>query len=174
MARYEFTDITEQEKDWLFTDSRKDAERGAIGHLRADFGHGDEFYSTWWPHQDALKKPEFVTELDMVINSLREKGQPLHNLETMRRFCYPCGAGLDNDFRSYGMKVETPDYQYMMRLTPRRGEYNLYCYCYSKEAQREYKQNHAAKKESVSGQLTERPRQLKKKASGKEEAWELE
>lgn len=35
--------------------------------------------------------------------------------------------------RDYGVRVNTQDYAYLMRLNPYKGEYNLYCYCYKKD-----------------------------------------
>lgn len=35
--------------------------------------------------------------------------------------------------REYGVRVNTDQYAYLMRLNPHKGEYNLYCYCYVRE-----------------------------------------
>lgn len=34
------------------------------------------------------------------------------------------------DDEGYGIRVDTEDHAYYMRLNPHKGEYNLYCYCY--------------------------------------------
>ena len=70
--------IVGQERDWLYSDESKDAERGAIGHLRMDTGSsGKEFWTSWWPHQnDKLNKEPFCSELDEVVNALRRPELP--------------------------------------------------------------------------------------------------
>lgn len=107
---------------------------GLIGYLRADLGRGEEFYSTWWPFRENLNTPDFKKEFDNVINSLRGIGECLFDLGTMEAFCdtdnvlrYP-----DND-HYYGLRVDTDQHAYLMRLYPYKGDYNLYCYCYIKE-----------------------------------------
>ena len=142
--------IVGQERDWLYSDESKDAERGAIGHLRMDTGSsGKEFWTSWWPHQnDKLNKEPFCSELDEVVNALRRPELPLSSLQEMQKFCYKHGRDAEIEFgRSYGFKIETADFQYMIRLPPQRGDYS-YIYCYDKAAQREF-----AEKQSVVGQL---------------------
>lgn len=34
----------------------------------------------------------------------------------------------------YGFRVDTPEYAYLLRLNPMQGDYNLYIYCYRREA----------------------------------------
>lgn len=112
---------------------------GLIGYLRADMGtNGNEFWSTWNDFRKDLKTDAFKSEFDDVINSFREKGQFLSDRQALSRFCDDTqkalkfgeryGAG-----RDYGVRVNTQDYAYLMRLNPHKGEYNLYCYCYRKD-----------------------------------------
>lgn len=58
---------------------QEDHANGCIGHLRGDFGtDGNEFHTTWWPHQnDALNTHEFKSDIDRVVNWLREGFAPL-------------------------------------------------------------------------------------------------
>ena len=46
-----------------------------------------------------------------------------------------CRNGLPCD-TSYGFHAESQHYEYCLRCTPRRGDYNFYLYCYDKSAQR--------------------------------------
>ena len=117
----------------------RDAELGAIGHIRIDFGsQGKEFWTTWWPHgEETLNTPEFKAELDDVVNTLRANG-PLRSLAYMARFCYEHEDGaLDaaSGDGIYGYVVETERCQYFLRCTPTPGEYQGYLYCYDKRAQ---------------------------------------
>ena len=145
--------VPPEQRDWLYSDSAKDAERGCIGHLRFDTGSsGREFWTSWWPHNEALNRQPFKKELDQVVNTLRKKGNPLADLRSMIRFCGEHGneAALSRDFRSFGFRIETESHEYLLRLTPFRGDYS-YIYCYDKEAQR----NHAKDQASVLKKLEE-------------------
>jgi hypothetical protein len=69
----------------FFTPTReRDIEMGTIGHVRIDFrSEGKEFWHTWWPCGDeALNSLKFKTELQELVNELRENG-PLKDLNTM-------------------------------------------------------------------------------------------
>lgn len=109
---------------------------GFIGYLRADMGsNGEGFFSTWNDFRADLKTEDFKAEFDDVINSLRDDGGFLHNRQVLSRFCYNAGPGcsFDNDRNEYGVRVNTENYAYFMRLNPNKGEYNLYCYCYRRD-----------------------------------------
>ena len=138
--------VPAEQRDWLYSDSGKDSERGCIGHLRFDTGSsGMEFWTSWWPHKEELNRQPFKEELDYVVNTLRKKGNPLSDLRSMVHFCGEHGneAALSEDFRSFGFRIETESYEYLLRLTPFRGDYS-YIYCYDKEAQRAQVQDHAS------------------------------
>lgn len=120
----------------LYTDMDECASRACIGHLRGDFGgrpgeYGVEFHTTWWPHMEELKSPEFVSELQEVVDTLRKKGGPLHDNRSMMRFCCKTkGTSLGD--RGFGYWFESSRYAYAFRLNPKPGDYNFYIYCYSK------------------------------------------
>lgn len=115
------------------------SQTGLIGYLRADMGtNGNEFWSTWNDYRKDLKTDDFKSEFDDVINSFREKGQFLSDRQTLNRFCDDSQNALEfgeryGAGRDYGVRVNTQDYAYLMRLNPHKGEYNLYCYCYRKD-----------------------------------------
>ena len=137
--------VPAEQRDWLYSDPAKDAERGCIGHLRFDTGRsGKEFWTSWWPHNETLNRQPFKKEFDQVVNTLRKKGNPLSDLYSMIHFCGEHGneAALSQDFRSFGFKIETKAHEYLLRLTPFRGDYS-YIYCYDKEAQRTHVKDQA-------------------------------
>lgn len=103
-----------------------------VGHLRMDFGSsGKEFWHTWWPHNgDLFNTQEFKDELQVVVEALRADG-PLENLMSMKTYCCRHGGELDGDGH-YGYVIETEQYRYCLRCTPRPGEYHGYLYCYNK------------------------------------------
>ena len=115
------------------------SQTGLIGYLRADMGtNGNEFWSTWNDYRKDLKTDDFKSEFDDVINSFREKGQFLSDRQTLSQFCDDSQNALEfgeryGAGRDYGVRVNSQDYAYLMRLNPHKGEYNLYCYCYRKD-----------------------------------------
>ena len=110
---------------------------GCIGYLRADMGSsGKGFFSTWNDYRRDLKTQTFKTEFDSVINSLRFDAAYdgiLKDRFAMSRYCYTHPDTSYGNNREYGIRVDTEQYAYFMRLNPNKGEYNLYCYCYERE-----------------------------------------
>lgn len=143
--------IDADKRDWLYScRTEADAERGCVGHLRGDFGRdGTEFWTCWFDHQPQLKHAAFRDELQAVVNALREEGCLLHDFSAMRKGCNE-GLAMAG---SYGFRAETSRYEYCLRCTPRRGDYNFYLYCYDKSAQRE----HAHERSSVKDMLKAQP-----------------
>lgn len=65
---------TSAEHLYAYTQSQQiTGQTGCIGHLRADFGSGNEFNSTWNNHRSDLKTQDFEDEFDAVINRLRSE-----------------------------------------------------------------------------------------------------
>jgi len=110
---------------------------GYIGFLRADFGSsGKKFYSTWNDTCSFYKTEEFSKEFDDVINALRlddKHGRMLGDRTSLSQFCHSNAKQYNNDKQYYGVRVDTDNHTYLLRLNPNRGEYNLYCYCYVKK-----------------------------------------
>lgn len=126
--------IESDKRDWLYSArDKQDAERSCIGHLRGDFGRDDnEFWTSWFDHQIGLKTVSFRDELQAVVNGFHEEGGLLQSFSSMSKLCrdgLPCDT-------SYGFHAESQHYEYCLRCTPRRGDYNFYLYCYDKSAQR--------------------------------------
>ena len=56
----------------------------------------------------------------------------MQSFSSMSKLCrngFPCDT-------SYGFHAESHHYEYCLRCTPCRGDYNFYLYCYDKSAQR--------------------------------------
>lgn len=125
-----------EERKYTYRQSQQiSMQTGLIGYLRADFGSsGKEFFSSWNDFRRDLKTDGFKAEFDDVINSLRKSGGILSERNTMSKYCHSTPEGsFENDRNEYGVRVDTEKYSYLMRLNPRQGEYNLYCYCYEKK-----------------------------------------
>lgn len=133
------------ESDLFYSSSNRaeDQALACIGHLRLDFGHkGQEFWSTWWPHNDKLNVQPFKNEFNNLVNTLREDG-PLQSLSAMLRYCAANSGGALGDSGSYGYVAETEQYRYCLRFTPRQGDYNGYIYVYDKFQQEMNKSQHS-------------------------------
>ena len=119
----------------------QDAQMGAIGCVRMDFGRrGTEFWHTWHPRgREELNSPEFRAELQQVVDTLRET--VLKDLSSMRHFCYENGGKIPGGWsQNYGYVVETEHYEYCLRCNPVPGDYQAYLSCYDLNEQ---KINHA-------------------------------
>lgn len=133
------TPITTNLEKYTFKQSNQLYQQtGCIGYLRADLGSsGKEFHSTWNDTCSFFKTDEFKKEFDDVINALRldEKyGKMLGDRTKLSQYCHSNAkqySGADNQY--FGVRVDTDNHTYLLRLNPRQGEYNLYCYCYVKK-----------------------------------------
>lgn len=84
----EIRPLTPTEQKYTYAQSMQiEGQTGTIGHLRGDFattGYG--FYTTWFDTRPQWKSDEFKTDLDTVINALREDKGLLHNRYDMGAF----------------------------------------------------------------------------------------
>ena len=129
--------MTTPEKIYCYTQSMQiRSQTGNIGYLRADMdSNGKGFFSSWNGFRDDLKTQAFKDEFDDVINGLRNGDTVdsfLKNRTSLAKYCFSHPeAGITD--REFGVRVDTKDHTYMMRLNPNPGEYNLYCYCYKRD-----------------------------------------
>ena len=109
------------------------AEPRCIGHLRMDFGSGQKFWTSWWPHAaHAHIDDVFKTELDALIKALRKDlfKNRAHMCKYIADHAVP---PLEEKPRTYGYCVHTEKYAYSIRCLPEPGDYNAYIYCYLEE-----------------------------------------
>lgn len=133
MMELKITSMTPADRLYAYNQSSQlEGQTGCIGHLRGDFGGGQEFFSSWFDHRSEYKTDEFKTEFDEVVNALREKDGLLCTRDSMTRFCYqnPEAEFEGNYCAEYGFKVQTPQHTYMLRCNPNYGDYNFYLYAY--------------------------------------------
>ena len=128
------------ERSYTYSQSQQiSMQTGFIGYLRADMdSNGEGFFSSWNDFRKDLKTQAFKDEFDEVINGFRDEGKFLHSRAALSKYCnsHPeASFGKDSlgNEREYGVRVNTDQYAYLMRLNPHKGEYNLYCYCYVRE-----------------------------------------
>lgn len=133
----ELREMTESEQKYTYAQSRQlEAQTGCVGYLRGDFvSSGTEFYSGWFDSMKYLKTPEFKEELDAVINALRQDAQYGGLLKDRGSLSNACRQANTPKFGrdESGFRVNTQDYVYLLRLTPKRGEYNFYVYCFKRD-----------------------------------------
>ena len=118
-----------EQKSMFYSDCEPALRNACVGHLRMDFGSGNEFYSSWFGSRDDLNDSAFKAELNEVVNELRKDGL-LKNRREMQRFC-DAHQSLNLD-ESCGFSVETDSHIFLLRCRPERGNYDCYCYCYDK------------------------------------------
>ena len=114
--------------------SNNNAEVCCVGHLRGDFGNGQEFWTTWWPHnEDRFNTQAFKDDFYPLVDELRKN--LLKNRAGMFKYIadHPSLPQNDNSPRSYGYHALTERYAYYIRCMPGRDNYNFYFYCYLRE-----------------------------------------
>ncbi len=110
---------------------------GCVGYLRGDVGESGDTFSTAWENRPGDEKTaEFQAELDGVVKALRsdeQYGGVLKDRATMGRYCAKHPEGGFNDCFEFAFRADTARYSYLIRLSPYKGEENLFIYCYRRE-----------------------------------------
>lgn len=127
--KYQIKCADAEQKSMFYSDCEPALRNACVGHLRMDFGSGNEFYSSWFGSRDDLNDSAFKADLQEVVNELRKDGL-LKNRREMQRFC-DAHRSLNFD-ESCGFSVETDSHIFLLRCRPERGNYDCYCYCYDK------------------------------------------
>ena len=127
--KYQIKCADAEQKSMFYSDCEPALRNTCVGHLRMDFGSGNEFYSSWFGSREDLNDSAFKAELQEVVNELRKDGL-LKNRREMQRFC-DAHQSLNLD-ESCGFSVETDSHLFLLRCRPERGNYDCYCYCYDK------------------------------------------
>lgn len=101
-------------------------ERGYICIFSIDFGEQfDQFNHQWEPQNgNRYCTPEFKREFQCVVDSLRRHG-PLKDYESMLSYCKNHGGVIKHDAErmEYGYIAKTPAYQYCLRCSTIRREF---------------------------------------------------
>ncbi|MCM1062707.1 MAG: hypothetical protein NC452_20870 [Eubacterium sp.] len=127
--KFELKCADAEQKSLFYSDCKPELRNACIGHLRMDFGRGGEFWSTWWGNREDMNDSNFKSELDEVVNTLREDGL-LKNRREMQKIC---GNNTSLDLgESNGFSVETDRHLFLFRCQPGQG-YDCYLYCYNKQ-----------------------------------------
>lgn len=127
-----FTIIPGGETDRFYSTDDPLAET-RIGHVRFDFGCGNEFWTTWWPGcaNDEHNTEAFRAELSSVVDFLRK--DILQSAQMASKMVGKLKLpSIDDDHRYYGCHILTSLHAYYLRLYPGTGDYS-YLYCYRRE-----------------------------------------
>ncbi|MCM1166920.1 MAG: hypothetical protein NC299_13955 [Lachnospiraceae bacterium] len=127
--KYQIKCAEPEQKSMFYSDCEPALRNACVGHVRMDFGSGNEFWSTWWGHRSDLNIESFMNDLNFVVNDLRS-GILKNRREMQRICCENKSLPLDG---SYGFSVETDDHLFLLRCRPERGNYDRYMYCYDKQ-----------------------------------------
>ena len=127
--KYQIKCADAEQKSMFYSDCEPALRNACVGHLRMNFGSGNEFYSSWFGSREDLNDSAFKADLHDVVNELRKDGL-LKNRREMQRFC-DAHQSLNLD-ESCGFSVETDSHIFLLRCRPERGNYDCYCYCYDK------------------------------------------
>lgn len=116
-----------------------------IGHLRGYFDSDNRLYTTWEDNNAALKTQAFHNEFNDFMDKMRKPNMPLNSLGNMCRFCLRYAPEMPKqDNGVFIFHAESDDYDYFLRMTPDRGQYNLYIYAYVKPNNKEEATNGTA------------------------------
>lgn len=129
--RIMITKPEKNEQELFYSESK--AEAACIGHLRIDFGKGNEFRSTWWPHkgetEGGLNDAGFKETISHVVDIMRN--HILRDRNCMGVYLKTLPTEQLDDWQ--GFKAECSGYDFYVRCKPQAGDYDCYCYCYDKE-----------------------------------------
>ena len=127
--KYELKCADTEQKSLFYSDCEPSLRNACIGHVRMDFGGGNEFWTSWWGNREDMNDSAFKTELNEVVNGLRKDGL-LKNRREMQRVCGN-NASLALE-EGHGFSVETDNNIFLFRCQPGQG-YDCYLYCYNKQ-----------------------------------------
>ena len=116
--KYQIKCADAEQESMFYSDCEPALRNACVGHLRMDFGSGNEFWSTLWENNSDLKTEQFRGELNSVVNQLRSSGL-LKNRNAMMSYCSR-HTNL-NLGRSCGFKAETENYIFLLRCQPGEG-----------------------------------------------------
>ena len=84
--KYELKCADTEQKSLFYSDCEPTLRNACIGHVRMDFGSGNEFWTSWWGNREDMNDSAFKAELNDVVNTLRKDGL-LKNRYEMQSAC---------------------------------------------------------------------------------------
>ena len=134
-----FRPVTPAERLYVFDQSVQiEGQTGCVGCQEGHFdAMSKQLRTNWRGCLNELKTAEFQEEFSELWEDffLREKfGGFLKDRETMAQFCrdHPESA-FDTNHCEFDFRINSEKFSYLLRLNPRQGVYNLFCYCYRQD-----------------------------------------
>ena len=131
----DFRPMTEAEVKYSYTQSCEIAAKtGFIGHLRGDL-EDDRLYSMWNPWDKSGDIQPFKADLEECIQRLRldpETGKPLQDRKRLAKYCRSESVRSFGNFLDYGIRADSDQYAFLLRLNPNKGYNTVYCYAYTR------------------------------------------
>lgn len=127
--KYELKCADTEQKSMFYSDCEPALRNACIGHVRMDFGSGNEFWTTWWGNREDMNDDNFKAELNDLVNSLRKDGLLKNRSEMQRAYGNNSSLALGE---AHGFSVETDKNLFLLRCQPGQG-YDCYLYCYNKQ-----------------------------------------
>ncbi len=133
-TQFNFGPAVGQEQNFCFSWENVPIDNACVGHLRGDFGTlGKRFYTSWFPHNNALKTQTVVTQLDDVVNALRREGILTDRPSMQRVLARNPQAVIHSQYRpESAFRAETEQTLFFLRCIPQKEDYNFYLYVYDK------------------------------------------
>lgn len=145
---YSLEHILQEEFSFMFAPQSGHENRGCICYIRGYFDNSiDERFqsSAMIENKENYIKfhtDDFRRECDNIINYFRFQSDTpiLKSRIRMHNAAYDINAErYVGDKEIFGYRVTTEQNVYYFRCDPRKGQYNLYCYCYDKQTFEKYK-----------------------------------
>lgn len=81
---------------------------------------------------EQLEVINFKTEFDSILEQLKKYGNVLSSFDAMAEYCQERPGWLIDNFY-YTFRIDTEKYSYLFRLIPAKTEFNVCCFCYTKQ-----------------------------------------
>lgn len=100
-----------------------------IGTLTAALDNQGQLTTSWTDVFANLKTAEFLREIYFLIKDLQKKGEMLCSLKYLSEMCKSNRVS-DIGSGQFGIRFDSHEYCYLVRLNPEKKSENFNCYCY--------------------------------------------
>lgn len=147
---YTLEKVDQEEFEFMFAPEDETKNRGCICYIRGYFDNSiyGRFQSTAMienrENYNKYKTADFSRECDNIINYFRFQADTpiLKSRMAMHNAGYDMKAErYGGDAEICGHRVTTEKNVYYFKCDPRQGQYNLYCYCYDRQALETFRTN---------------------------------
>lgn len=132
MAKYNVCAMKPEESLYVYRNSQQiSMQTGFIGKYHADLKeNGTGFQMQWDGYRKDLNTPEFNAEMIDVLHFISENGRFFSDRSSLSEFCMSGDSLPLKNGTDFGVRVDSHNYTYLMRLSMKDGNHDLCCYCY--------------------------------------------